>query len=94
MLPCNFVSDIPSSKSSSQLSVCSSGGWSAKWRGIDSRIWVEIRGFVFVVDNVPVFHALSMETVGWEPPEIEDDRAFVDPAGKTDSMGECGEGGR
>jgi hypothetical protein len=31
--PCNFVKDIPSSKSSSQLSVCSSGGWRTKGNG-------------------------------------------------------------
>ena len=47
-----------------------------------------------MVDNVPAFHALSMDAVGWEPPEVEDDRALVDPTGKIDSVGECGEGGR
>ena len=47
-----------------------------------------------MVDRVPAFHALSMETVGWEPLEVEDDKALMDPAGKTDSVGECGEGGR
>ena len=55
---------------------------------------MEIRGFVFVLDSVPAFHALSMDIVGWELPELEVDRALVDPAGKTDSVGECGEGGR
>jgi len=53
-----------------------------------------MRGFMFVLDSVPAFHALSMETVDWEPLEVEDDRALVDPAGKTESVGECGEGGR
>jgi len=53
-----------------------------------------MRGFMFVLDSVPAFHALSMETVDWEPPEVEDDRALVGPAGKTESVGECGEGGR
>ena len=47
-----------------------------------------------VLDSVPAFHALSIETVGWEPPDVEEDRAEVDPAGKTDSVGEWGEGGR
>ena len=47
-----------------------------------------------MLDNVPAFHALSMETVGWEPPEVEVDRVFAGPAEKTDSVGEYGEGGR
>jgi len=47
-----------------------------------------------VLDRVPAFHALSIETVGWELPKLEVDRALVDPPGKTDSVGECGEGGR
>ena len=55
---------------------------------------MEINGFVFVLESVPAFHALSMETVNWELPEVEDDRALVDPDGKTDSVGECGDGGR
>ena len=43
---------------------------------------------MFVLDKVPAFHALSMETVGWELPELEVDKALVDPAGKPDSVGE------
>jgi hypothetical protein len=53
-----------------------------------------MRGFVFVLVSVPAFQALSMEIVGWEPQEVEEDRALVGPGGKTDSVGELGEGGR
>src|SRR5579872_6018849 len=35
-----------------------------------------------------------MDIVGWEPPEVDDDNVLVDPTGKANSVGECGEGGR
>lgn len=49
---------------------------------------------MLVLDSAPAFRALSMDIVGWELPELEVDRVLVGPVGKTDSVGECGDGGR
>jgi len=68
-IPWSFVKDMPSSKSSSQLSSCSSGGCNTN--AIGSRIFsASARGpdDGFAIGAVPI---LKADVEGWSKPELD-----------------------
>lgn len=68
--PCIFVKEISSSKSSSQLSVCISGGWSTNASG--SRIFsTRLMPEALPLGTEPIFQADEPDEEDCEPVDVD-----------------------